>query len=105
MSDQAINFEMMQEMKKIRAENELANEVTRYRTRHLLHLVLSIISAGCWSFVWTIVSCMNCSKRNTAWKLAGKKGETNWAGIFLSIQFVIVSFLFFVIMTMPPVHH
>ena len=44
---------------------ELA-KIQKYRTSHLLHLVLSIITAGFWVPVWILVTISNASERHRA---------------------------------------
>lgn len=44
---------------------ELA-KIQKYRTSHLLHLVLSIITAGLWVPVWLLVTISNANERQKA---------------------------------------
>ena len=44
---------------------ELA-KLQKYRTSHLLHLVLSIITAGFWVPVWLLVTISNANERQKA---------------------------------------
>lgn len=44
---------------------ELA-KIQKYRTSHLLHLVLSIITAGFWVPVWLLVTISNANERQKA---------------------------------------
>jgi hypothetical protein len=44
---------------------ELA-KIQKYRTNHLLHLVLSIITAGFWVPVWLLVTISNANERQKA---------------------------------------
>jgi len=41
-------------------------KIQKYRTSHLLHLVLSIITAGFWVPVWLLVTISNVSERHRA---------------------------------------
>jgi len=44
---------------------ELA-KIQKYRTSHLLHLVLSILTAGFWVPVWLLVTISNANERQKA---------------------------------------
>lgn len=41
-------------------------KLQKYRTSHLLHLVLSIITAGFWIPVWLLVTISNANERQKA---------------------------------------
>jgi len=43
---------------------KLENRLTRSNTSHLLHLVLSIITAGIWIPVWILIALNNATERS-----------------------------------------
>ena len=47
-------------------ENELLLLAKRqsYNTNHILHLLLSIITVGCWIPIWVLVAISNALERN-----------------------------------------
>ena len=62
-------------------------EISQKKTNHILHLLLSVITAGFWVPVWIMVACANCSGRNDIRKTAGLKSETNYGGAILVVVF------------------
>jgi len=52
-------------------------EMASHKTNHILHLLLSIVSAGFWVIIWLIISASNTSKRNKIRKLHRLKPESN----------------------------
>ena len=62
-------------------------EILSKKTNHVLHLLLSLITAGFWVPVWIMVACANCSGRNDIRKTAGLKEETNYGGAILVAVF------------------
>ena len=68
-------------------------EIFNHKTNHILHLLLSVLTAGFWIGIWAIVSCVNCSKRNDIRKTTGLKPETNYAGVVLVGVFLMFAWL------------
>lgn len=62
-------------------------EILQKQTSHVLHLLLSLITAGLWLPIWLLVACSNCSARNDIRKSTGLKPETNTAGAVLLVVF------------------
>lgn len=49
-----------------------------YKTAHILHLILSILTGGLWVVVWLIVAISNASQRASIDRqLAGEKADQN----------------------------
>lgn len=44
-------------------EAQLLAKRADYKTSHVLHLILSILTAGLWVLVWILVSISNASQR------------------------------------------
>ena len=70
-------------------------EILSKKTNHVLHLLLSLITAGFWVPVWIMVACANCSGRNDIRKTAGLKSETNYGGAILVVVFC--HFIYFLV--------
>jgi hypothetical protein len=62
-------------------------EILSKKTNHVLHLLLSLITAGFWVPVWIMVACANCSARNDIRRTAGLKQESNDAGVVIVLLF------------------
>jgi hypothetical protein len=41
----------------------LLNRIDKYRTRHLLHVILSLLSGGIWIPFWVLVTISNANER------------------------------------------
>lgn len=74
------------------------------KTNHILHLLLSIITAGFWVPIWILVALNNASKRSAleggpASKVLAFLGKAGWALILVAtaavLVFAVVALLFF----------
>lgn len=45
-----------------------------YRTSHILHLLLSLVTGGLWLIVWVVVAISNASKRSQIDRQLGRMG-------------------------------
>ena len=53
---------------------ELA-KIQKYRTSHLLHLALSVLTGGLWIPVWLLVTISNANERQKAERRINKMGQ------------------------------
>lgn len=53
----------MSEEKKAREITRLTSELQQSKTNHILHLILSIVTAGIWVPIWLVVTIIDQSKR------------------------------------------
>ena len=67
------------------------DKIRRYETSHVLHLILSIITAGIWIPIWILITISNSMARSGAKQDLNKvihsdnkeyKEPLNWNGIF-----------------------
>jgi len=58
-------------------------ECERYKTNHILHLLLSIITVGAWTLIWTIISASNTTERNKIHRKYSTQPEGNPAALLL----------------------
>lgn len=66
-------------------------ELSEYKTNHLLHLLLSIITMGLWLIVWVIVSISNSSERRKIKKRHGMVADKNrYAAVFFTALLVAI---------------
>lgn len=66
-------------------------ELSEYKTNHLLHLLLSIITMGLWLIVWVIVSISNSSERRKIKKRLGMVADKNrYAAVFFTALLVAI---------------
>jgi hypothetical protein len=83
---------------KLKEKYELELMTGRYNTNHILHLILSILTAGGWIFIWAIVVWRNDVARTKAEEIVYGAGEPNYISRTLGISsFVILIISFFVI--------
>ena len=40
---------------------QIQHEMTKYKTSHVLHLILSVLSGGAWVIIWILVAISNSS--------------------------------------------
>jgi hypothetical protein len=86
------------EAKKMKIENEMEREKMRlangaYRTNHILHLILSVVTGGIWIIVWVLVWARNRHNEYKAEKIAF--GESS----FPVISFVVLVFFGIIFIT------
>lgn len=67
-----------------------STQLSRYSTSHVVHLLLSMLTLGAWTWVWIFKSCMNCSERNKLHKQYGQPIESNWAQAMLFVGAIIL---------------
>ena len=60
-------------------------DMKRYKTNHILHLLLSIVTMGIWVIVWLFVTADNTTKRNIIRKKHNLEQESNTARVFALI--------------------
>lgn len=64
---------------------KIQKEIDKYKTSHVLHLLMSVITAGVWIIIWVLVSSSNSSQRSKlekAMDLAIKaRGEVSTTGV------------------------
>jgi len=58
-------------------------EMEKYRTHHLLHLLLSIVTIGLWFVIWLAVSIRNTHRRNRIRRDYGLPAETHFGYLIL----------------------
>lgn len=56
---------------------------SQYKTNHVLHLLLSLLTGGLWIFVWIVVANQNGSKRNCLLRQAEGKSKTTMFDKFI----------------------
>jgi CDP-diglyceride synthetase len=72
---------------------------SEHRTNHVLHLILTLVTAGVWSWVWLIVASSNISKRNKIKKKFGLPTESNIPKVLLWINAIFWIFIVFALMS------
>jgi len=55
----------------------LQTELARFKTNHILHLLLSCLTLGIWMFFWMIVASNNITNRNKFREQLGLEKEPN----------------------------
>ena len=65
------------------------------KVNHILHLIVTLVTAGLWLIPWLIISAHSCSKRNDIRKAANMSTEFNWAGIIITVPIIVVVFVAF----------
>ena len=66
-------------------------EIDKFKTNHILHLILSLFTAGFWLIIWAIVAASNTNEANKIRTKNGIAEEQNpakyiaWTGILLII--------------------
>lgn len=53
--------------------------LNEHRTNHILHLILTVLTFGVWSVVWTLLACGDCIERNGIRVSCGEEEEPNVA--------------------------
>ena len=74
-------------------------ELSEYKTNHILHLILTILTAGLWLIVWVIVASSNSTKRYSSMntiKNGGKKSFSIGIGGMIFYIFLGVFLLGFI---------
>lgn len=66
------------------------SEMQEHKTSHVLHFLLSIITAGIWIIPWIMIASNNSFKRNDALRTIKNGGVKSW-GISLSLVFAIIA--------------
>jgi len=61
------------------------SELAQYKTNHIMHLILTILTAGIWSFFWILSSATTISEQNKIRKQYKLKQKFNAPGITLVI--------------------
>ena len=70
-------------------------ECNQHKTNHILHLLLSILTAGVWLIVWFIITANNTSKRNVIKKRHGLEKESNAPAVNILTILALVIFVLF----------
>jgi hypothetical protein len=70
---------------------------SEFKTNHLLHLIITLVTVGLWSWVWLWISAGNIKKRNEIKKKVGLPTELNIPNIILWINTIFVLFVIFVL--------
>jgi len=73
------------------------SELDKYRTNHLLHLMLSVLTASIWGIVWIAISAGNVLERNKIRTKNKMALEGNPALYLLMIAFSMILFAVFYI--------
>jgi hypothetical protein len=85
------NGQTAQEVLKQKTKVELLSG--EYRTNHVLHLILSILTGGFWILVWVLVAWRNDARRVEAEKLLYGYGKPNYLVRTLAILSIVVTIL------------
>lgn len=66
-------------MKTLNTTEKMAvnSELTAHKTNHILHLILTILTAGVWSIIWIAMAGKTIDARNKIKKSYGMKPEFN----------------------------
>jgi hypothetical protein len=59
-------------------------EMAKHNTNHILHLILTLLSVGFWSFFWFCITASNTSQRNAIRRKAGLPTEPNTPAILMA---------------------
>jgi predicted nucleic acid-binding Zn-ribbon protein len=79
------------------AERLLAyQELATHKTNHILHLLLSIVTAGIWLIPWFVLSADNTDKRNRIRQKYGLPIESNAAGNIIRFLMGVILVIIFV---------
>jgi hypothetical protein len=65
-------------------------ELMHYKTNHVLHLLMTVFTAGLWVCVWIFVCASNTSKRNQVRTAYGFKKESNISKFIIGLAFVLI---------------
>jgi hypothetical protein len=65
-------------------------EAAKFKTNHILHLFLSLLTVGLWLIVWFVLSADNTDKRNRIYRKHGLQEETNTGPILLGIFVLLI---------------
>jgi hypothetical protein len=65
----------------------------KFKTNHILHLILSILTAGGWLFIWPIIAWRNDVGRVQAEEVVYGASEPNWFTRILGIASTIILIL------------
>ena len=60
-------------------------DMKRYKTNHILHLLLSVVTLGIWVIVWLFITSDNTTRRNIIRKEHNLEQESNAARVFALI--------------------
>lgn len=77
---------------------------SEHKTNHILHLILTLITAGAWSFIWLIVASGTITKRNKIKKKYGLPTETNTPKILLWINFITWAIIIYALVSASKSH-
>ena len=70
---------------------------SEFKTNHVLHLILTLITFGLWSTIWMLVASRNIDKRNKIKAKAGLPTQTNTPKILLWINVAWIVLLLFMV--------
>lgn len=59
------------------------SELSQHKTNHILHLILTILTAGLWSFFWIVSSASTVQEQNKIRRRHKVQQKTNIAGVAL----------------------
>jgi len=75
-------------------------ELDKFKTNHILHLLLSIFTLSVWVIIWLLCAASNVSQRNLIRKKYGMKKESN--GV-IYLAWMAIAFVIFTISTIAKV--
>ena len=79
------------DVNKINESILINSKLSQHRTNHILHLILTILTAGIWSFFWLLLSATTISEQNKVRKQYKLKQKFNAPGItLLALLFVVI---------------
>jgi hypothetical protein len=65
-------------------------EAAKYKTNHVLHLLLSLLTVGGWTIIWFIVAADNTDKRNRIYSKHGLNKEANIGPTLLGLFILLI---------------
>jgi len=60
------------------------SELAQHKTNHVLHLIITILSVGLWSFIWIVASASTAEEQNKIRRKYEIKEKFNLAGAILA---------------------
>lgn len=78
-------------LNKMQEQILINSELAEYKTNHILHLILTIITAGIWSIIWLLSAASGMTEQNKIRRKHNAKTKINVAGITVSIWVVFVA--------------
>jgi len=73
-------------------------DLNEYKTNHILHLILSILTAGTWLIVWILVAASNSNKRYKALQTIQNGGKKKFSLGFIGLFMTIIGGLILIVL-------